>query len=107
MYSATRRIERMNEDDTFLINVQIGGLRMPLRIPRKDEELYRRAEKLLVKQMDFYQKKYYQYSTENIYILVAYQLAVMVSKQEYMEDIVPMAEKIQSLDDEIKSLLSK
>jgi hypothetical protein len=31
----------------------------------------------------------------------------MVSKQEYMEDIVPMAEKIQSLDDEIKSLLSK
>ena len=42
-------------EDTFLIHVQIGGLRMPLRIPRKDEEIYRKAEKMLVKHLDEYQ----------------------------------------------------
>ena len=95
------------EDDIFLINVQIGGLRLPLRIARKDEEMYRRAEKLLVKQMDEFQRKYRQHPTEDILILVAYQLAVMVSKQEFAEDVVPLAEKIQSLDNELQALLSK
>ncbi len=95
------------EDDIFLINVQIGGLRLPLRIARKDEELYRKAEKLLVKQLENFQIKYRQRPTEDILILVAYQLAVMVSKQELSEDTVPLAEKIQSLDNELKALLSK
>jgi hypothetical protein len=95
------------KDDIFLINVQIGGLRLPLRIARKDEELYRKAEKLLVKFLDDYQQKFSQRPTEEILILVAYQLAVMVSKQEFADNIVPLAEKIQSLDQELKALLSR
>ncbi len=95
------------KDDIFLINVQIGGLRLPLRIARKDEELYRKAEKLLVKFLDDYQQKFSQRPTEEILILVAYQLAVMVSKQEFADNIVPLAEKIQALDQELKALLSK
>jgi hypothetical protein len=31
----------------------------------------------------------------------------MVSKQELSEDVVPLAEKIQALDDELKALLYK
>lgn len=95
------------KDDIFLINVQIGGLRLPLKIHRKDEELYRKAEKLLVKQLDDFQKKYSQRPTEELLIIVAYQLAVMISKQELAEDIVPLAEKIQHLNDELKALLSE
>jgi len=95
------------KDDIFLINVQIGGLRLPLRIARKDEELYRKAEKLLVKQLNDYQQKYRQRPSEEILILVAYQLAVMVSKQEFADDITPLAEKIQTLDNELKDLFSK
>ena len=95
------------KDDIFLINVQIGGLRLPLRIARKDEELYRKAEKLLVKYLSDYQQKFSQRPTEEILILVAYQLAVMVSKQEFADDIVPLAEKIQALDKELEALLSK
>jgi cell division protein ZapA len=95
------------KDDIFLINVQIGGLRLPLRIARKDEELYRRAEKLLVKQLNDYQQKFRQRPSEEILILVAYQLAVIVLKQEFADDVVPLAEKIQALDNELKALLSK
>ncbi len=94
-------------DDNFTINVQLGGLRLPLRIARKDEELYRKAEKLVVRYMDKFQKQYNQRPTEEILILVAYQIAVLVSKQELSEDIVPLAEKIQLLDKELEALLDK
>ena len=94
------------KDDKFTINVQIGGFRMPLGILRKDEELYRKAEKLVVKYLESFQKQYNQRPTEEILIMVAFQIAVIVSKQELSEDTVPLAEKIQSLDDELKALLS-
>ena len=94
------------KDDKFTINVQIGGFRMPLGILRKDEELYRKAEKLVVKYLESYQKQYNQRPTEEILIMVAFQIAVIVSKQELNEDTVPLAEKIQSMDNELKALLS-
>ena len=95
------------KDDIFTINVQISGFRMPLKIARKDEELYRRAEKLVVKYLDKYQKQYNQRPTEEILIMVAFQIAVIVSKQEIVQDTIPLAEKIQMLDRELEDLLGK
>lgn len=95
------------DDDKFTINVQINGFRIPLKILRTDEELYRKAEKLVVKYIEFYQRRYEQRPTEELLILVALQIAVIVSKQELNEDTVPLAEKIQSLNDELKALLSE
>ncbi len=95
------------KDDKFTINVQIGGFRMPLNILRSDEELYRKAEKLVVKYLQQYQKLYNQRPTEEILIMVAFQIAVIVSKQEFSEDTVPLAEKIQSLDNELKALFTE
>ncbi len=95
------------KDDKFTINVQIGGFRLPLSIPRKDEELYRKAEKMVVQFLLEYQQQYRQRPTEEILTLVAFRIAVIVSKQELSEDAVPLAEKIQSLDNELKALLSE
>ena len=94
------------KDDKFTINVQISGLRMPLNIPRKDEELYRKAEKMVNTYLNQFQKLYNQRPTEEILIMVAFQIAVIVSKQELNEDKVPLAEKIKELDEELKQLLS-
>ena len=95
------------KDDKFTINVIVNGFKMPLNIPRKDEELYRKAEKLVEKYINHFQKQYNQRSTEQILIMVAFQIAVIVSKQELNEDTVPLADKIQALDDELKALLSR
>jgi len=95
------------KDDKFTINVNVNGFKMPLNIPRKDEELYRNAEKLVEKYIEHFQKLYNQRSTEQILIMAAFQIAVIVSKQEVHEDTVPLAEKIQALDDELKALLYK
>ena len=45
--------------------------------------------------------------TEEILVLVAFRLAVALSKQEIDQDLVPMAEKIKHLDEELKTLLAK
>lgn len=95
------------KDDKFTINVTVNGFKMPLNIPRKDEELYRNAEKLVEKYITHFQKQYNQRSTEQILILAAFQIAVLVSKQELSEDVSPLAEKIQALDDELKALFNK
>ncbi len=92
-------------DDIFLIHVQIGGLKIPLRIPRKDEELYRNAERLTVRYLDEYQKKYSNLSYQEVLILVAYNMAVAVAKTAANESIEPLAEKIRELDRELKLLL--
>jgi len=94
------------KDDKFTIKVQISGLRMPLNIPREDEELYRKAEKMVNTYLNKFQKVYHQRPTEEILIMVAFQIAVIVSKQERNEDEVPLAEKIKELDDDLKQLLS-
>ena len=95
------------KDDNLKINVQISGLRLPLLIPRSDEEMYRKAEKMVVKYIDLFQKQYRQRPTEEILILVAFKIAVLVSKQELSEDIIPLADKIQSLDQELDALLNQ
>lgn len=96
----------MSEHDKLKIHVQISGFRIPMNIDRKDEETYRKAERLVVKFLDEYQKAYNQRASEELLILVAFRLAVMLSRQELDRDLVPLADKIKSLDDELKALLA-
>lgn len=97
----------MMDNDTFLINVQAGGFKLPLRIARKDEEIYRKAEKLFSKYLEKYQQKYHQRANEEILTLVAYQFAVLLIKQEMRQDVSPVIEKLASLNKEIENCLSK
>jgi cell division protein ZapA len=97
----------MNENDTFLINVQIGGYRLPLRIERKEEELYRLAEKVLGKYLEAYQKKYSHRSAEEVFIFVAYELAVMLVRKMMQQNTAPLAEKVSSLNQELEKLLAE
>ena len=94
------------KDDNFIINVKIGGFRLPLNILRKDEELYRNAEKKVNKLLLEYQQKYNQRSSEEILSIVAYQLAVALSKRDFFQDTTPVVEKIQQLDKELERILS-
>ena len=77
---------------------------MPLNIRREDEEIYRNAEKLVNKYLEQYRKKFSQRSMEEILTIVAYQVAVIASRQDMNQDIDPLAEKIKELNKELKEL---
>ncbi|MBP8903252.1 MAG: cell division protein ZapA [Paludibacteraceae bacterium] len=95
----------MNKDDVFSINILLNGVRMPLNIRREDEEIYRNAEKIVNKYLEQYRRQFSQRSMEEILTLVAYQLAVIISKQKTNQDEAPMADKIEELNKELKKLL--
>ncbi len=78
---------------------------MPLNIRREDEEIYRNAEKIVNKYLEQYRRQFSQRSMEEILTLVAYQLAVIISKQKTNQDEAPMADKIEELNKELKKLL--
>lgn len=88
----------------FTINILLNGVRMPLNIRREDEEIYRNAEKLVNKYLEQYRKKFSQRSMEEILTIVAYQVAVIASRQDMNQDIDPLAEKIKELNKELKEL---
>jgi cell division protein ZapA len=96
-----------NKEDKFLINVQIEGFRMPLNIPRKDEEVYRNAEKTVVNLIQQFQKLYNQRSYEEILKMVAFQLAVSISKNDLSKDLSPLEDKIKELDLELSKVLNQ
>lgn len=95
----------MNNNDIFTINILLNGVRMPLKIRREDEEIYRNAEKIVNKYLEQYRGQYSQRSMEEILTLVAYQMAVIVSKQETSQNVAPLADKIEELNSELKKLL--
>ena len=95
----------MNNNDVFTINILLNGVRMPLNIRREDEEIYRNAEKIVNKYLEQYRGQFSQRSMEEILTLVAYQLAVIISKQKTNQDEAPMADKIEELNKELKKLL--
>ena len=92
-------------NNTFTINILINGVRMPLVIPREDEELYRDAEKLLNNYLNKYQERFNQRSMEEILTLVSYQLAVIITKQDKNQDVAPLAEKVEEINKELAELL--
>ncbi|OJV39016.1 MAG: hypothetical protein BGO29_03195 [Bacteroidales bacterium 36-12] len=93
-------------DDIFIINVQIGGFPIALKIPRKDEEIYRNAEKLVTKLIEEYNSLYNQRAYEDILKLVAFQLAVRVSKSALHEDPSPLSGQLKKLEQEIDDALN-
>ncbi len=95
----------MNNSKTFNINILLNGVRMPLKIQREDEEIYRNAEKIVNKYLEQYRRQYSQRSMEEILTLVAYQLAVIISKQDIRQDEGPLAEKIEELNKELNKIL--
>ena len=95
------------EDDKLLINLKIGSPPIALLISRKDEEMYRKAERIFVANLDEYLQIYPQKSREEILTLVAFRIATNAVRQDLREDIAPLAEKIQSLNDELKVLLTE
>ena len=96
----------MEKDDVFKIHVTFGSWKLPLEIARKDEELYRNAEKLVSTLTAKYRHKYAQKSNEELMVIVAYHVAAALMKHDFAENIHPAFEIIESLSNEINQLLS-
>lgn len=93
------------DDEKFNINMRIDGYPIRLHIARKDEEIYRNAEKDI---KDIYNKlnqRYPDKSVVELWLLTAFQIAVAINRQQKVENINPLAQKIEELEEQIDQLL--
>lgn len=93
------------DDEKFNINMRIDGYPVRLHIARKDEEIYRNAERDI---KDIYKKlneSYPNKSVVELWLLTALQVAVTINRQQKVENINPLAQKIEELEQQIDQLL--
>ena len=85
--------------------MRIDGYPIRLHIARKDEEIYRNAENDI---KDIYNKlnqRYPDKSVVELWLLTAFQIAVAINRQQKVENINPLAQKIEELEEQIDQLL--
>jgi hypothetical protein len=98
-------------DDKFLINLEILGRKYPLYIPRKDEEIMRRAAKEVERVYDDYVLSYdiedLGKSGKDIMSMVACFFAMRSLGFEDEADLLPFVKRIEVLNAEVTEFLAE
>lgn len=97
-------------DDKLLITLRVDGRRFPLRIDRKQEEVYRKAAKAIDDKLSLYKIKYGDNPDLSLVDLLI-MASIQVLGESYAEynkvDIRPYEETISSLVEELEIYLKK
>jgi len=98
-------------DDKFLINLEILGRKYPLYIPRKDEEIMRRAAKEVERVYDDYVLSYdtedLEKSGKDIMSMVACFFAMRSLGFEDEADLLPFVKRVEVLNAEVTEFLAE
>ncbi|MDD4922680.1 MAG: cell division protein ZapA [Bacteroidales bacterium] len=96
-------------DDTFTINLYIADKHYPLRIKRSEEELVRKAARLINDKIALYRNHYKVDDSElelkDLLAMAACQIAIQALKAEEQTDSSPLAESIIQLNKELEDFL--
>ncbi|MDR2824543.1 MAG: hypothetical protein LBB41_05030 [Prevotellaceae bacterium] len=94
----------MNNNENFTINVTLSDWRLPLNIPRADEEIYRHAEKIFNNELANMLSGGKMQLVEALKLLSYNALVNFVRASAKQNNLV---EKLQSWGNEIDSTLKK
>mgnify|MGYP000880619338 CR=1 FL=1 len=94
-------------NDKIKINLQIANSNFPLTINREDEEMVRKAVKLIDNKLNAYRVHYKNLEPEKIMGMIAYQFSVEKLQLMQRNDTSPFQEKIQELTELLDDYLQK
>ena len=96
-------------EDTFTINLYIADKHYPLRIKRSEEELVRKAAKLINDKITLYRGHFKVEDSDlelkDLLAMAACQIAIQALKAEERSDSSPMTESITKLNKELEDFL--
>ena len=94
-------------DDTLSITLKLGSQILPMRVARKDEIIYRDAEKLINQRFAYYTTKYPKMGNEMYLTMMALDVAVQLKGLERDTDPQPMLQALQGMLGELEAALDK
>lgn len=94
-------------DDTLSITLKLGSQILPMTVTRKDEYIYREAEKLINQRFAYYATKYPKLGNEMYLTMMALDVAVQLKGMERDTDPKPMLNALQGMLGELEEALAK
>lgn len=93
------------QNERFNIVLTVAGDKFPLTIPRSDEEVYRRAAKMIDDKLNLFRSRYGENIADKQMKMVALTMAVNLVKTEHLSNAAPVFERLEQLDKEVQELL--
>lgn len=85
----------------------MADMNFPLTIPRKDEEMVRKAAKQVDHLLNVYRERYHNVSEKQVLTMVAYQLSLETLRLEQRNDTEPYTAKIKELTETLEDYFKK
>lgn len=92
--------------DKLVIQLLIGKQVFPITVRREQEEIYRKASKMITDKLGRYEQSYPNLSYERYTSVALLDFAVQVIQMQQQKDTSPYEQTIERLNKEIATLLS-
>ncbi len=94
-------------EDTQKITIRFGSWDLPMNVLRKDEHLYREAERLMKERYTFYTSNYKGLATERYMVMCMLDIAVRLQHALENNDNADTVERLTPLVEEIEQMLKE
>jgi len=88
------------------INIKIDGRNYPLKVDRENEEIFRKAAKIINDIVLQYRQKYLTSDSQDVLAMTAIQFVVKAIDLEEKVDQSPMFDELKRLDEDLGDYLS-
>lgn len=95
-----------DKKDKLVIQLLIGKQVFPITVRREQEEIYRKASKMITDKLGRYEQSYPNLSYERYTSVALLDFAVQVIQMQQQKDMSPYEQTIERLNKEIATLLS-
>ena len=94
-------------DDKFSIKVNVADRFYPLRVDRNDEELIRKAARLINEKVLQYKQRYNDKDVQDFLAMAALQYVIKALEIENNHDATPLVDALSLLDQKLGNILAE
>lgn len=91
--------------ETFTINLRMGSLIFPITIKRTEEEVYRKAERLINERYNFYATHYPHQGNESYMAMAMLDIALTLKRNEDKNDTAPIMTFVDNMLKEVEEVI--
>ncbi|MBI9057378.1 MAG: cell division protein ZapA [Labilibaculum sp.] len=94
-------------DEKLSIRVNVADRFYPLKIDRKQEEVIRKAAKMINEKVLQYKQRYKDKDTQDFLAMASLQYVIKVIETENKTDVSPVLDEIKVMEQELREFLDK
>lgn len=94
-------------DEKLSIRINVADRFYPLKIDRKQEEVIRKAAKMINEKVLQYKQRYKDKDTQDFLAMASLQYVIKVIEAENKADVSPIIDEISVMEQELREFLDK